>query len=415
MSIFNNEINEKNLKSIVEKFREKNIPEQFNQIQLINELLNKDIDHYISISNRTDGKTFNYVHFFLYFAYRTGVQLLFLSREFMLRKSYQDLILELVEMSPYFDSEKIRIMNTQFYREIFYKDQTIAFISDLNSATDLKYFSSKLKYVGIIIYDEFLAIESDYLPDEWEKLKTIYSSVNRNFNLKLLKYPKVFYFGNAVNLSSPILAHLDIFSSLETQPVNSMRIYNNICIELRKNENVNEKRNLRAFDEKKDPLTIGQFKVNNYNVAVENQIKQAYNNIIVKLKNNFLKIQYSDDYEIIILGIIGYAPSYSYNLLPKDNKKTSIYLNDKFFDTKNFKKHLNNVYLYNNNFSKEYILTVTNGINDLDIMRIIKNEKYKYNDNTQTNLLKKNKENNNQISETRYIELSKKSILSKLL
>jgi len=410
MAIFNkNEINEKNFLSMVEKFRKKNIPKQFNQIQLINELLNKDIDHYISISNRTDGKTFNYVHFFLYFAYHTDIQLLFLSRDFMLRKSYQDLILELIEMSPYFESEHVRIMNTQFYREIFYKDKTIAFISDLNGATDLKYFSSKLKYVGIIIYDEFLAIESDYLPDEWEKLKTIYSSVNRNFNLKLLKYPKVFYFGNAVNLSSPILAHLDIFSSLETQPVNSMRIYNNICIELRKNENVNEKRNLRAFDEKKDPLTMGQFKVNNYNVALENDLKRAYNNIIVKLKDNFLKIQYSDNYDIIVLEIIGYAPSYSYNILPKDNKKTSIYLDDKYFDTKNFKKHLNNIYLYNNNYSKDYILTTSNGIGNLDIIKIIKNERNKL--IVDTNFINNNKSQ----SDASYIELSKRSILSRLL
>lgn len=402
-------ITRKNIKNIVEKFRQENIPKQFNQIELIENLFNDDIDHYISISNRSDGKTFNYVHFFLYFALNTGIQLLFLSRDFMLRKSYQDLVLELVENSPYFMKDHIRIVNTQFYREIFYKDQTICFISDLNGATDLKYFSSKLRHVGIIIYDEFLALESDYLPDEWEKLKTIYSSVNRNFNLPLLKYPKIFYLGNAVNLSSPILAHLDIFSSLETQPINSMRIYNNICIELRKNTNINKKRNLRAFDEEKDALTIAQFEVNNYNLAIDKDLKIAYNYIIVKLKNNFLKILYSDDYKKIILGIIGYSPSYIYNTEAKDNRSTSIYLDKKFYNEKNFKKHLNNTFLYTNNYSKDYILSPYNNLIYLDILKIIKNERYKNSTAENSNLYAKITDKNT------YIELSKKSILSKLL
>lgn len=410
---FKKEYNEKNLPKIVSDFREKNIPKQYNQIALIDNLLNTDIDHYISISNRADGKTYNYTHFFLKFALDTGIQLLFLSRDFMLRKSYQDLVTDIIDESPYFNSDHVRIINTQFFREIYYKEQTLCFISDLNAATDLKYFSSRLKNVGIIIYDEFLALESDYLIDEWERLKTIYSSVNRNFKLPLLKYPKVFYLGNAVNLSSPILSHLGIFTKLETQPINSMRIYDNICIELRKNTFVNTKRNTRAFNEEIDPLTQGQFDINKYNIALENDLKQKYNIIIVKLKENFLKIQYNNTLSKIILTIIGYSKYYDYNMLAKDNIDNSIYLTEKYFSENSFKKHLNNIYLYGNGYSKDFILSSYNNIYNLNIFKIIKEFSLKNKKNSsglKTNLLS---------SETKqkdyYIELSKKSILSKLL
>lgn len=406
---FKKEFNEKNLPKILDDFRKKNIPKQYNQIALVDNLFNPNIDHYISISNRADGKTFNYTHFFLKFALETGIQLLFLSRDFMLRKSYQDLVLDIIDKSPYFNPNDIRIINTQFFREVFYKEQTLCFISDLNAATDLKYFSSRLKNVGIIIYDEFLALESDYLIDEWERLKTIYSSVNRNFKLPLLKYPKVFYLGNAVNLSSPILSHLDIFTKLETQPINSMRIYDNICIELRKNTFVNTKRNTRAFNEDIDPLTQGQFDINKFNIALESDLRQKYNIIIVKLKDNFLKVQYDSTLSKIILTIVGYSKYYDYNMLAKDNNDTSVYLTDRYYSEKSFKKHLNNLYLYGNGYSKDVILSDYSNIKSLDIIKLIKEfSQTKKKSAVSSNLQEKD------IKDT-YIELSKKSILSKLL
>ena len=403
--------NEKNYHKKLEKFREKNIPKIYNQIQLMDDLLDDNLDHYISISNRTDGKTFNYVHFLLHLAYYSDVQLLFLSRDFMLRNSYRDLIADIMDFSKYFDINDLRIINNQFYKEVFYKDKTIAFISDLNAATDLKYFSSKLKHIGVIIYDEFLALESDYLPDEWERLKTIYSSVNRNFNLPLLKYPKILYLGNAVNLSSPILAHLDIFSKLENQPVNSKRKYGNICIELRKNTNVNKKRNLRAFDEDKDELTHAQFDINKYNIALDNELEKAYNTCIVKIDTSFLKIHYSNNLDTIILEVVGYSPSYNFNIQAKDNKKTSTYLDDKYYNANHVKKYEKNFYKFANAYSKDYIFSQLNNILTLDIVRVIKEHRY----TQKSHAISSDSHNKYSTEKTNYITLSKKAILSKLL
>lgn len=52
----------KEFQNFVTKFR-KSIPEQYNQIELVDHLMNTELDFYISISNRSDGKTFNYIAF----------------------------------------------------------------------------------------------------------------------------------------------------------------------------------------------------------------------------------------------------------------------------------------------------------------------------------------------------------------
>lgn len=54
----------KEFQNLLEKHR-RTIPDEYNQIELCNELMNKDLDFYISISNRSDGKSFNYVGFFI--------------------------------------------------------------------------------------------------------------------------------------------------------------------------------------------------------------------------------------------------------------------------------------------------------------------------------------------------------------
>ena len=141
----------------------------------------------------------------------------------------------------------------------------------MNNATDLKYHSATLKYFPIIIYDEFLALEGDYLTDEWEKLKTIYQSIDRNKDeIPFITHPKIFLLGNAVNFSSPILANLDIFNYLQNHKINTTRQYNNILIELRKNKNVNDKKNLRAFDSSNDAMTTAEFNFNDYQLTSPN-------------------------------------------------------------------------------------------------------------------------------------------------
>src|SRR5699024_821703 len=84
------------------KFIKEHIPEQYNQIKLLDELNNPDIDHFISISNRTDGKSINYVHALMEICIKHNLGLTFLSRNMMLRASYQELINDIIELSSIF-------------------------------------------------------------------------------------------------------------------------------------------------------------------------------------------------------------------------------------------------------------------------------------------------------------------------
>lgn len=371
MKLFSSE-KEKYLK-YVKNFRKKTIPKNFNQIKLMDYLLDEDIDHYISISNRSDGKTFNYIHFAFNLAIDYGVNFMLLSRSYMVRGSYITLIEKIAKESQFINENELAFGTTQFYKTVIYKGEIIGVITDLNEATNLKYFSNFLSDYPFIIYDEFLAIEGDYLPDEWERLKTIYSSVNRNFNIPLIKIPKILYLGNAVNFSSPILANLDIYKILENHPIDSVAKYGNICLEMFNNKYVNELRNLRAFDEKKDGLTSASFNINNYGIITSNERKRLlkdYRKVVVKLDNNYLVINYSLKEHLINLAIVAFSDNYDFNVNQSDNKKSSIFLKDSFYSDTYYKKYQKNIFLFENAFSKDYILS-NNILKSIKILKLI--------------------------------------------
>lgn len=360
----------------IKDFRRKHVPERYNQILLMDELTNPDIDHYISISNRTDGKSFNYIHALLTIAIEYDLGLSFFSRNMMLRLSYQTLLEEIIDMSPLYNRKDFTFIRQQYYVTLNYNGKTVALISDLNNATELKYFSNFIKKFPIMIYDEFLALETDYLSDEWERLKTIYESIDRVDNYPLIGKPKIFYFGNAVNFESPILHGLKIFNILERHPINTARVYHydfNVMLEVNRNDNANEQRNTRAFGSDDDAMTTARFDTNDYNVATENDrdhIKQNPRTFYIKLKSDYLKVWFNADSFMIILSIQSrITEDYSYNLLLKDNKETSTYLSEKYFDDNHIRKIDKGYYLFDNTYSKN---TITSDFNDLNRLKINK-------------------------------------------
>lgn len=370
--IFNKKPDEKYY-IFLEKFRKNSIPANFNQIKLMDDFLNPNIDHYITISNRSDGKSFNYIHFALNLAVSFDIKFILLSRNFTVRNSYVSLVDKIISKSDYLDSAKVVYGSNQFYKSVIYDGVTIGIITDLNEATNLKYLSNFLSDYPFIIYDEFLALENDYLIDEWDRLKTIYSSVNRNYDLPLIKIPKILYLGNAINFSSPILANLNLYKALENHPINTKDIYKNVALEMNKNENVNEMRNLRAFDEDKDSMTYGEFSVNDFSLASDDEIKTLTNHgksFNIKLKSNYLKVTYNLKLNIILLSITVLEDSYEYNFYQVDNRKDSIYLEDKFYDPNHAKKFTKGLYRFENSYSKDFILS-NNQLINLKINRLI--------------------------------------------
>lgn len=401
-------------KDFLKQFRKDHIPPQYNQVKLLDELNNPEIDHFISISNRTDGKSINYVHALLNIAIKFDLGLSFFSRNMMLRTSYQELINDILDISTILDRRDFNFIRSQYYVSLNYKDKTIAIISDLNSATELKYFSNYLKKFPIMIYDEFLALQSDYLPDEWERLKTIYESIDRIEKYPLIHKPKIFYFGNAVNFDSPILHGLKIFNILEKHPINTAKIYKydfHIMLEINRNENANQRRNTRAFGSENDAMTTAEFETNNYNIATDYDREHIRKNprfIYIKLKDNYLKIWFNRDTLKTILSIESRIDEpYLYNLQLKDNKEHSTYLNEKYFDDDHIKRIDRGDYLFENNFSKNYITSDFNGLNRLKINKIIR--EFLRDDDENKEIESKEKQ-----FQENYIEQTKRGLMKKL-
>jgi len=398
----------------LDRFRKNYIPERYNQVKLLDGLTDPSIDHYISISNRTDGKSYNYVHALLSIAIEYDIGISFFSRNMMLRISYQQLLDEIIDKSPLFNRKDFNFIRQQYYVTLNYKDKTIALISDLNNASELKYFSNYLKNFPIMVYDEFLALEADYLSDEWERLKTIYQSIDRVDDYPLIHKPKIFYFGNAVNFESPILHGLKIFNILENHPLNTTKKYHyefNVMLEMNRNEHANEQRNTRAFGLANDSMTTAQFDTNEYNLATESDrlgIKRNPRSLYVKLKKDYLKIWFNRDTLSIILSIESrIVEEYQYNMQLKDNKKDSIFLNESYFDEKHIKKIDKGFYLFENNFSKNYITSDFHALNTLNITKLIREFLREETDQTESTS-KETQFNEN------YIEQTKKGIMKKL-
>ena len=397
----------------IDNFRKAHIPERYNQVKLLDELNNPDIDHYISISNRTDGKSINYIHALLNIAIEYDLGLTFLSRNMMLRASYQDLIDEIIEISSIFKRDDFNFIRTQYYVLLKYKGEDIAVITDLNNATELKNFSNFLKKFPILVYDEFLALETDYLPDEWRRLKTIYESIDRQPEYPLIKKPKIFYLGNAVNFESPILHGLKIFNILEKHPMNTARIYKydfQVMLEMHRNDVANTQRNTRAFGSEGDAMTTATFESNDYNVATDDDrlhVKRNPRNIYIKLKNDYLRIWFNKDLRRIILSIESVIDEpYQYNLQLKDNRPDSIYLKESYFDDRHIKRIDRGDYLFDNKFSKDYITGDFYDLNRLKIHKIIR--EYLKDDNDMIEREHKEKQFNEN-----YIEQTKKALAKK--
>lgn len=401
----------KEYQTLLEKHR-RTIPDEYNQIKLANELMNKDLDFYISISNRSDGKSFNYVGFFIKLAIEKGIGFMLVSRHFTLRYAYQELVDEIVSEMKGVNFNHIFYEKNDDYIKIGYKDDYIGIITDLNNATDLKYHSATLKYFPIIIYDEFLALEGDYLTDEWEKLKTIYQSVDRNKDeIPYISHPKIFLLGNAVNFSSPILANLDIFKWLQNHKINTTRQYNNILIELRKNDNVNNKKNLRAFDSTNDAMTTAQFNFNDYQLTSDNDMQYIQKNgdfFFIKTEFGYLKIIFNVNDLRTNIKFTPYVENYQFCTQIDDVKNDVIYLDEKYYDyEKNFKQYYKkgSFITFDNAYTKSFVLD-NDDLIALRIKKVIKRY-FKTRQTTEPDIDK--------IYENNYIERSKRAILKRLM
>lgn len=401
----------KKINDFLEDYR-KNIPPEYNHALLLDKLMDTSIDWYISISNRTDGKTTNYIGFLNEFSKNFYIKYMLIVRH----PDLWDAMAEQVE-----DIYRILNKNDNTDRRIFFKrckdymlicedELVLGMITDLHNASDLKLHSSVLREYPIMIVDEFLAIPTDYIRHEWERLKTIYETVDRSREpIPYITHPKIFLLGNAVNFDSPLLAHLKLFEILDNHSQSHMGEqiqYNNVYLEMVRNDAVNEKKNKTAFDVGIDDSSItGEFNINRFNLINDNErylLQKENNHFNIMLPDYFLRVSYMNDYSIISLSIVANIDAYLFCTELKDVKENVIFLNEKWYRQNELKRFNKNFYRFNDAYSKTYItddITLT----QLKILKCIKRHQVINNNISIHDKTTKKYEDN-------YIERTKKSI-----
>lgn len=391
----------------------KRIPDEYNQIELLDELTNPEIDFYMSISNRADGKSYNYLNAFIHLARLFDLRFLLVCEHYELQKTYLTKIAEIYETDETLKLEEHDFKKTDDFFMIYDSkvSRTIGLITDLNNASDLKYQSAVLKKYPIIVYDEFLRISSDYGSDEWERLRTIYESIDRNKEIPYIHFPKVFFLGNAVNFESPILSALDLFNALETHEINTMKQYKNILLEMRRNDKANESKNLRAFNSYDSAMTTGEFKANLFNIISPEKRDKIRNNcryFYIKALGKYIKITYDiKTYETMVTIVYStFEEDYSYCYDLADKKENVLFLKGSYYNLNFYKKYDKKIIAFENSFSRDFILK-SNLIN-LNIFKCIKEYDLKFLDDD-------NEQFNEKIIQENYLEQSMKNIANKFL
>jgi len=400
----------------VNKFRKKYVPKEYNQVKLLYDICKPDVTHLFSLSNRSDGKTTNYIHFFINLAIKEErLKFALMVRHWDLKVAMEEQVVDVVEKFSDLEIDKLMFKRTPQYTTIWYDNKNIGITYDMNKATDLKNASGVLKKYPIIIYDEFLALPDDYVSNEFTKLQRIYSTTDKNGILPLIGHPKIIYLGNAENFMSPILAGLKLYNILENHPINEKKLYKTkefgtIAIENHYNESVNEKINTNAFGNQSLAMYTGQFSVNNFNIISNDERKEIeYNKqfFYIKYGTYYIKVTYNQKTYKCYLSIESFLPpeyDYQFNTEIADNTEKSVYLKESFFDEDHIKKYAKGFFLFDNSYTKE-IITGDSFISSLKINALINYHK--------TFILKDTVEESEKVIKDNYMQSTLDSLVKK--
>jgi hypothetical protein len=308
----------------------KDIPKEYNQVPLLKEIGNETIDLYVSITTRGDGKTTSYIHALARLAIDHGIKTAWFGRHYTVRNSYAKTIIEAFDVHPFLKSKDLVFKRYDFYLEVYYGNIPIFLISDLEHATDLKYESTTLKQYQIFAYDEFLALDRDYLPDEDDLFYTIVESMTRGDNM-----PKVLLLGNPVNFESPLLAEFDLFTILERHKINTVKQYDNVLMEIKHNEVQQAKRKNNLFKKRNevDPMTRGEFNFKQYLLSKDISKSRYPFKMIIKYDSKYVEVMSDFEGTDMNIKVSAYADYFDYC--------TSLNDLDSGITLLNYRKHTN--------------------------------------------------------------------------
>ena len=190
----------------------------------------------MSITSRGDGKSFNYISALGYLSSMmeqfTGICLIV--RHFTLQDKMRELeeILQTTGWCDYKNDYTYRANSD--YIIVTIKEKDVFLITDLNNASDLKQSSAVLRNFGITLYDEFLTLTDDYVPNEYDKMRTIFKSIDRIKDRPYIKIPKCIYLANPVNfkLNEGKMLHLISKNDIMILSIEQSDKQEQYCIEL---------------------------------------------------------------------------------------------------------------------------------------------------------------------------------------
>lgn len=342
----------------LKEYKKKYLPQEYNQLELLDHLCDDSIDHYMSITTRGDGKSFNYISAVAYLCYHLNFGCTLLVRHFTLQDKMKELVEEIFQTIGWFNfNENYRFRTTSDYIIISIGDKDVFLITDINNASDLKQSSAVLKNFPIILYDEFLTLTDDYCKNEYEKIRTIYKSIDRVKNRPYIKTPKCIYLANPVNFDSPLLPSLKIYNQLQTQEINTMKQYRNVLLELRRNDTRNDGKNTRAFPDEYDSDVTGQFEFSNYKLVPEEQylkIFQHSKSVKIKLPEKMM-LHFIENNGKMVISIERSDNTEQYCLQLTDEKEDCQFLTEKYYKQSFIKKHEKGLFDYKDSFSKNFV------------------------------------------------------------
>ncbi|AAP42305.1 neck appendage [Streptococcus phage C1] len=354
-TIFKNE--EEEFKTLLNDYRKKYLPSKYNQLELLDWLCSDEILHYMSITSRGDGKSFNYIGALAWLSYHLNFGTMLLVRHWSLMDKMAEMVFEIIRTVGMFDIENVGIQAKADYLTITIEGREVFIITNLNNASDLKQSSAVLRNYPVVLYDEFLTLGEDYVTNELAKLQTIIKSIDRMGKRPYIKRPKIIYLGNPVNFDSPILPALNIFYALQNQEINTIQQHGKTILELRRNDEVNEEKTTGYFEDSVDSDITGEFNFSNYRLADQQTYNKALTNgtlykIRLEDKLSYVILESDNEY---ILSIEESKLDENYCIHLKDETATCEYLKPSFYKDSFIKRFQKGHFNFKDSFSRTFI------------------------------------------------------------
>lgn len=392
---------DKNINTVLAKYR-KTIPSKYNQLNFLDYLTDEDVDAIFSITTRSDGKTYGTLSALAVISSELGITTTIIIRHYDLRKAVMSTLSEIYQNDKFFDIKKMSFFMDTDIVTVNYKGQDAFYIVDLNSAGDLKNYSTKLSNATITLYDEFLSVGGGYSSNEFLKFRTIFETMDRG-EKEALKYTnnrrKAIFLANPVDFSSEFLDAFDLYRPIANQELGTIQKYDNVVLEMRKNTTGQENKNNRIFKHVTNNESItGKFTVNDWQIKTPNENDF---NFVIKTRDKYIVVFCG---QCVIIKAQGYmSKDYIYNTDIKDNSNSSEYLDfDKYYRDDMYRLYNKGKVFFANPFSKEYVLT---NYPNLDIVKLARKQHIQFDQvNTQVQMF-------NETQETKF----KKALLSKFL